>query len=71
MVVLGTTVWREQLRGPRYVLYWSWCFLLLWITILVALFDLAMIRRAGRQRRRELFRQQFESNRPPDDSRPN
>jgi hypothetical protein len=69
MAVLGTTVWESELRGPLYVLYWGWCFLLLMITVFVALVDLVMIRRAGRQTRRELFRQQFESDRPNGKSR--
>lgn len=63
MVVLGTTVWSEQLQGPRYVLYWSWCFLLLMLTFVTALFDMVMVRRASRQIRRELYRQKFMSNR--------
>lgn len=59
LVVLGMTIWSEQLKGPRYILYWSWCFLLLLITILVALIDALMIRRASLRTRRELFRKQF------------
>jgi Co/Zn/Cd efflux system component len=65
MVVLGTTLWREQLQGPRFVLYWGWCFLVALAAIVVALVDLLLVHRAGRQRRRELFRKQF-SLRPPD-----
>ncbi len=65
MVVLGATLWREQLQGPRFVLYWSWCFLMALAAIFVALVDLVLVRRAGRQSRRELFRKQF-SLRPPD-----
>jgi cobalamin biosynthesis protein CobD/CbiB len=61
MVVLGATVWAERLQGPRYVLYWSWCFLLLVLTLAVALLDLVMIRRASRQTRRQLFHDQFRS----------
>ncbi len=64
MVVLGTTVWSEQLKGPRYMLYWGWCFLLLMLTIFVALFDLVLVRRASRQTSRELLQQQFMSDRP-------
>ena len=66
MAVLGTTVWEAELRGPMYALYWGWCFLLLLITIFVALVDLVMIRRAGRQSRRELFREQFVDKRSTD-----
>ena len=60
MVVFGQTLWSEQLKGPRYALYWGWCFLLLLVTIFVALLDLALIRRASRQ----LFREQFLAHRP-------
>jgi len=63
MVVLGTTVWSEQLQGPRYVLYWSWCFLLLLLTFLTALLDMVLVRRAIRRTRRELYRQKFMSDR--------
>jgi hypothetical protein len=63
MVVLGTTVWSEPLQGPRYLLYWSWCFLLLMLTFLTALFDMLMVRRASRQTRQELYRQKFMSDR--------
>ena len=64
MVILGVTVFSDALQGPRYALYWSWCFLITAAALLVALCDLIFIRRASRQRRRELFRQQFTSNNP-------
>ncbi len=59
MVALGATLWRGQLQGPGFVLYWSWCFLMALAAIFVALVDLMLVRRAGRQSRRELFRKQF------------
>ena len=59
MVVLGSTLWSDQLQGPRYVLYWSWCFLIAAAALFVALVDLMMIRRASQQTRRQLFRDQF------------
>lgn len=59
MVALGATLWRDRLQGPQFVLYWSWCFLIALAAIFVALVDLVMVRRAGRQSRRELFRKQF------------
>jgi hypothetical protein len=70
MVVLGVTVLSDRLQGPRYVLYWSWCFLVTALSLLVALYDMIMIRRASRQTRRDLFRQQFKPDRPSEDSRP-
>jgi len=59
MVILGVTVFSDELQGPRYALYWSWCFLITAAALLVALCDMVFIRRASRQRRRELFSQQF------------
>jgi hypothetical protein len=59
MVILGVTVFSDELQGPQYALYWSWCFLITAAALLVALCDMVFIRRASRQRRHELFRQQF------------
>jgi hypothetical protein len=64
MVVFGVTILSDWLQGPRYVLYWSWCFLVTALSLLVALYDMIMIRRTGRHTRRELFRQQFKPDRP-------
>ena len=59
MVVLGTTVLTDWLVGPRFLLYWTWCLLLTVGAILVAFWDVLLVRRASRHTRRELFRQQF------------
>jgi hypothetical protein len=59
MVVLGVTVFSNSLHGLRYATYWSWCFLLTTAAIIVALWDMLMLRRAGKQTRRQLFREQF------------
>lgn len=59
MLVLGLTVLADALHGSRFVLYWSWCFLIATVAILVAVFDMAMIHRASKQTRRALFRDQF------------
>ena len=59
MVVLGVTILSDRLKGPQFVLYWSWCFLITIGTLLTALFDLMMVRRASRQTRRRLYREQF------------
>ena len=59
MLVLGLTVLSDRLHGPRFALYWSWCFLITLAAILVALFDLLMIRRTSKQTRRALFREQL------------
>ena len=59
MVVLGTTVLVERLQGPRFVLYWSWCLLLTYAAIAIALWDMLLVRRASRRTRRELFHREF------------
>jgi hypothetical protein len=61
MVVLGTTVLGEHLRGPRFLLYWTSCLLLTCAAILVALWDMVLVRRISKHTRRELFRRQFMS----------
>ena len=66
MVVVGVTLLSDRLKGPPFVLYWSWCFLIAAGALLTALFDMVMVRRASRQTRRELFRQQFTGNRRQD-----
>jgi TRAP-type C4-dicarboxylate transport system permease small subunit len=59
MVVLGVTVLEDDLQGPLFALYWSWCFLFAILAILVALWDMILVRRAFKRRRRELFREEF------------
>jgi hypothetical protein len=59
MLVLGLTVLADRLHGQRFVLYWTWCFLLTFAVILVALIDMFMLRRESKRTRRRLFREQF------------
>lgn len=61
MLVLGNTLWKEDLHGPRFALFWSWCFLLASIAIVAALGDLWLLGRTYRRQRRELFRREFMS----------
>ena len=61
MVVLGTTVLGNHLQGPRFLLYWTGCLLLTCAAILVALWDMVLVRRISKHTRRELFRRQFMS----------
>jgi hypothetical protein len=61
MVVLGVTLLAGTLHGPRFALYWSWCFLLAVAAMLMAIWDLVLLRGAYRRRRRELFEQEFRS----------
>ena len=59
MVVLGTTVLDERLQGPRFLLYWTWCLLLTVAAIILALWDMLLVRRVSKRTHRELFRREF------------
>jgi hypothetical protein len=59
MVVLGVTIFAERLNGLRFILYWTWCLLLTFAAIVIALWDMLLVRRASRRTRRELFERQF------------
>jgi hypothetical protein len=59
MVILGSTVLAPQLQGPRFLVYWTWCTLLTIAAIIIALWDMLLVRRASKRTHRELFHQQF------------
>ena len=59
MVVLGMTVLDERLRGLQFVLYWTWCLLLTFGAIILALGDMLLVRRTLQRTRRELFEREF------------
>ena len=59
MVVLGMTVLSERLRGLQFVLYWTWCLLLTFGAIILALGDMLLVRRTLQRTRRELFEREF------------
>lgn len=59
MLVLGMTVLRDRLHGPQFMLYWGWCLLLAFAAIAVAMYDMLMLRRAMKRKRRELFQSEF------------
>jgi len=61
MVVLGTTVLGEHLQGLRFLFYWTACLLLTCAAIIIAVWDMVLVRRISRQTRRELFQRQFMS----------
>jgi len=61
LVVLGSTILAERLRGPQFILYWSWCLLLTVVAIVIALWDMLLVRRASKRTRQELFQRQFMS----------
>jgi hypothetical protein len=59
LLILGETLLEDQLHGPLFILYWTWCFLFALLAGLTALVDLVCVRRAGIKNRRDLFRRQF------------
>jgi hypothetical protein len=59
MVVLGMTVLEERLHGLQFVLYWTWCLLLTFGAIILALGDMLLVRRTSHRTRRELFEREF------------
>lgn len=61
MLVLGMTVLSDRLQGPRYLLYWGGCLLVAVAAMVVALWDMLLLRRASKQTGRSLFREQFMS----------
>jgi hypothetical protein len=61
MVVLGSTILAPQLQGPQFLLYWIWCSLLTLAAIIIALWDMLLVRRASKRIHRELFHKQFMS----------
>jgi hypothetical protein len=64
MVVLGATIFAERLNGLQFILYWTWCLLLTCAAIVIALWDMLLVRRASRRTRRELFQREFMSDDP-------
>jgi hypothetical protein len=61
MVVLGSTILAERLHGPQFLIYWSWCLLLTIVAIVIAIWDMLLVRRASKRTRQELFQRQFMS----------
>ncbi len=59
MVVLGMTILDERLRGLQFVIYWTWCLLLTFGAIILALWDMLLVRRILKRTRRELFEREF------------
>ena len=59
MVVLGMTVLNERLQGLQFILYWTWCLLLTFGAVILALWDMLLVRRILRRTRRELFEREF------------
>jgi hypothetical protein len=69
MVILGSTVLAPQLQGPKFLFYWTSCALLTCAAIIIALWDMLLVRRASKRTHRELFHKQFMSSDLRDKSR--
>jgi hypothetical protein len=59
MVVLGMTVLNERLQGVQFILYWTWCLLLTFGAVILALWDMLLVRRILKRTRHELFQREF------------
>src|SRR6267154_2764702 len=59
MVVLGMTLFNERLQGLQFVLYWTWCLLFTFGAVILALWDMLLVRRILKRTRRELFEREF------------
>jgi hypothetical protein len=59
MVVLGATILNERLQGLQFVLYWTWCLLLTFGAIILAVWDMLLVRRILKRTRHELFQREF------------
>lgn len=70
MLVLGLTVLRDQMHGMQLLVYWTWCFLLAIASIIAALWDMILVRRAFKRTRRELFRAEFMAKKFANESSP-
>jgi hypothetical protein len=70
MFVLGLTVLDDRLCGFQLITYWTWCFLLALASIVCALWDMILVRRAFKRTRRELFRAEFMDKKLANESAP-
>ena len=55
MLVLGQTVLRDRLQSLAYVYYWLTCTVFTFLTLIVALLDMRVVRRRARQQQNELL----------------
>jgi hypothetical protein len=61
MVVMGATIFADRLSGLQFIYYWTWCLLLTCAAIVIALWDMLLVRRISRRTHRELFHREFMS----------
>lgn len=55
LLFLGFTFFADRLRDVAFILYWLGCFLLTGIAALLALIDMALLRREQRREQQELI----------------
>lgn len=55
MLVLGLTAFSSSLTGMRFILFWLVCFLLTGLSALLAIIDVALIRRELKKEQRALI----------------
>jgi len=47
------------LQGLQFILYWTWCLLLTLGAVVLALWDMLLVRRILKRTKRELFEREF------------
>ena len=57
MLVWGQTALKPHIKGMQFLLYWTACMILTFLTLMTALLDLWIVRRRGRARRTALFKE--------------
>lgn len=57
LLVGGLAFWSERLRGWVFIVYWLACLGLAGLALVAACLDLMLVRRQGREARRDLARQ--------------
>lgn len=67
MLVWGQTALKPHLKGMQFLLYWTACMLLTFLTLITALLDFWIVRRRGRAERIALLKQALLEIKPPND----
>ena len=79
MLIVGETVLKERLRSlpMGFLIYWMACFIFVGLAVLMAVLDIAIVRRRVREEQRQLFEdtlaqiaraKEATSKRPPENS---
>jgi membrane protein implicated in regulation of membrane protease activity len=56
MLILGQTVFKDRLQSLAFVYYWLTCTVFTFLTLMVALWDMRIVRRRAREQQNELVK---------------